>query len=103
MRLIVGYYDLPENRNKPKPPPPTHVTINNVQTLKFTNDVDPYYKLALLSYRSKLANLEILKVNAVDSFCCILMIHALNCNICRGCRGKDELCSTGPAAISGHC
>eukprot|EP00878_Enallax_costatus_P010862 GHUV01011342.1.p1 GENE.GHUV01011342.1~~GHUV01011342.1.p1 ORF type:complete len:125 (+),score=42.96 GHUV01011342.1:2739-3113(+) len=61
MRLIVGYYDLPENRNKPRPTPPTHVTINNLQTLKFTKDVDSYYKLALLSYRSKLANLEILK------------------------------------------
>jgi hypothetical protein len=31
MRLVLGYYDLPENRSKPRPPLPTHVTINNMQ------------------------------------------------------------------------
>lgn len=32
------------------------------QTLLYTHDVDPYYKLALLSYRSKLQNMELVKV-----------------------------------------
>jgi hypothetical protein len=62
MRLLLGYYDLPANAAKPRPPPPSHVTINNLQALRFTRDVDPYYKLALLSYRSKLENLELLQV-----------------------------------------
>lgn len=62
MRLVVGYYDLPQNASKPRPPPPTHVTVNNLQALRYTKDVDPYYKLALLSYRSKLENTELVQV-----------------------------------------
>jgi hypothetical protein len=62
MRLVLGYYDLPKNAHKPRPPSPSHVVINNIQSLQFTRDVDPYYKLALLSYRSKLENLELLQV-----------------------------------------
>eukprot|EP00879_Flechtneria_rotunda_P006236 GHRR01006555.1.p1 GENE.GHRR01006555.1~~GHRR01006555.1.p1 ORF type:complete len:223 (+),score=104.08 GHRR01006555.1:192-860(+) len=60
MRLVLGYYDLPQNRHKPRPLPPSHVTINNLQTIMFTKDVDPYYKLALLNYRSKLVNMKLL-------------------------------------------
>jgi hypothetical protein len=69
MRLVLGYYDLPKNAHKARPPPPSHVTINNIQSLQFTRDVDPYYKLALLSYRSKLENLELLQVRAGHVLC----------------------------------
>ena len=59
MRLVLGYYDLPENAGLPKPPPPSTATISNLQALFFTDDVDSYYKLALLSYRAKQANREL--------------------------------------------
>lgn len=62
MRLLLGYYDLPANAGQPRPPPPSHAVINNLQALRFTKDVDPYYKLALLSYRGKLENLQLLQV-----------------------------------------
>jgi hypothetical protein len=32
------------------------------QTLQYTDYVDPFYRLALLSYRSKLQNMEVVKV-----------------------------------------
>ena len=31
MRLVVGYYDLPQNRHRRRPDPPSHVTVNNMQ------------------------------------------------------------------------
>jgi hypothetical protein len=44
MRLVLGYYDQPENSHLPRPPPVGRVAVNNLQTLFFTRDVDPYYK-----------------------------------------------------------
>lgn len=44
MRLILGFYDQPENVHLPRPPPVKSVMINNLQTLFFTGDVDSYYK-----------------------------------------------------------
>jgi hypothetical protein len=46
-------------------PPLPHLLLP--QTLRFTKDVDPYYKLALLSYRSKLENAHIAQVSSRDS------------------------------------
>eukprot|EP00775_Hariotina_reticulata_P005613 gene5613-5851_t len=79
MRLVLGYYDLPQNHSKPRPPAPTHVTINNMQTLKYTHDVDPYYQLALLSYRSKLENARIAQtLTRTRSFLQQLSVAALD-------------------------
>jgi hypothetical protein len=55
MRVICGFYD-----NVPPSQRPRHVTISNLQTLNFLKDIDPYYKLSLLSYRSKLANQQLM-------------------------------------------
>lgn len=54
MRVILGYYDQIEEHQLPK-----KITINNLQTLWLLNSIDPYYKLSLLSYRSKLLNQEL--------------------------------------------
>eukprot|EP00879_Flechtneria_rotunda_P023901 GHRR01025312.1.p1 GENE.GHRR01025312.1~~GHRR01025312.1.p1 ORF type:complete len:218 (+),score=64.30 GHRR01025312.1:192-845(+) len=95
MRLVLGYYDLPQNRHKPRPLPPSHVTINNLQTIMFTKDVDPYYKLALLNYRSKLVNMKLLPVSAdqVLSSCkqygwpisAMLWCELADCECCLSC------------------
>jgi hypothetical protein len=55
MRVICGFYDNVSPSQRPQ-----HVTISNLQTLNFLKDIDPYYKLSLLSYRSKLANQQLL-------------------------------------------
>ncbi len=44
MRLVLGFYDQPENAGLKRPPPVEAVSVNNLQTLFFTRDVDPYYK-----------------------------------------------------------
>jgi len=50
---------------------PSHLLPCCCQTLLHTRDVDPYYKLALLSYRSKLQNAELLQVGwDSDDHCC---------------------------------
>jgi hypothetical protein len=54
MRVILGYYDHIEDHQLPK-----KITISNLQTLWLLNSIDPYYKLSLLSYRSKLLNQEL--------------------------------------------
>ena len=54
MRVILGYYDQIEHHQLPK-----QITINNLQTLCLLDSIDPYYKLSLLSYRSKLLNQEL--------------------------------------------
>jgi hypothetical protein len=59
MRLITGFYDMPENAHLPKPPPPDSVTISNLQSLRHLEDVDAYYRLALLSYRTKDLNQQV--------------------------------------------
>jgi len=75
MRLVLGYYDSPSLFGgkgasspaaaskthggpppPPPPPPPRHATLSLLQTLWFTPDVDPYYKMALLSYRTRPLN-----------------------------------------------
>jgi hypothetical protein len=68
MRLVLGYYDPPSllagpggdggsAAKKTTPPaPPRHATLSLLQTLWFTPDVDPYYKMALLSYRTRPLN-----------------------------------------------
>jgi hypothetical protein len=43
MRLVLGYYDLPENAHLRRPPPLRTAMVNNLQTLFFTRDVDAYY------------------------------------------------------------
>eukprot|EP00877_Chromochloris_zofingiensis_P004612 jgi/Chrzof1/14151/Cz08g27020.t1 len=63
MRLLLGFYDMPENSHLPKPPPPKSVTISNLQTMWFTDEVDPYYKLSLLSYRAKELNKSVMSIN----------------------------------------
>lgn len=55
MRVICGFYDTVSPSQRPR-----HVTISNLQTLNFLKDIDPYYKLSLLSYRSKLANQQLM-------------------------------------------
>ncbi|KAF8066178.1 hypothetical protein HT031_002500 [Scenedesmus sp. PABB004] len=59
MRLVLGYYDSPAGRGAAPPAPPVSATVNNLQALRWTAEVDPYYRLALLSYRAKLANAEL--------------------------------------------
>jgi hypothetical protein len=44
MRLVLGYYDQPENTHLPRPAAPSTAHVNNLQTLFFTRDIDPYYK-----------------------------------------------------------
>ncbi|GBF94519.1 hypothetical protein Rsub_07053 [Raphidocelis subcapitata] len=60
MRLVLGYYEQPENAHLPRPAAPRTAHVNNLQTLFFTRDIDPYYKLSLLSYRCKQTNRDLL-------------------------------------------
>lgn len=61
MRILLGYYDLPENQHRRGSLPPIKsVTISNLQAIKFL-DLPHEFKLALLSYRASIINEQIAK------------------------------------------